>query len=168
MPATGRESDPPCPKADTAPPALQSGGGLIFIDRVGGLQAERIQSSLHLQIGHQCSDQHRLGCCRYGESSFPGHTCSHFFAVSSQNCGSSSPGHCLVAMQLTSPPGVLVSIRQLWDKSQGMAQSIIYRPWENIKGPWLCLMTALLLYSVSGLFPFVSAFLTSLIKLIFL
>ena len=47
-----------------------------------------------------------------------------------------------------------------------MAQNISYSPWENIKGPWLCLMTALLLFSLLGLFSFVSVFLTSLIKLI--
>ena len=47
-----------------------------------------------------------------------------------------------------------------------MAQNIIYSPWENITGPWLCLMTALLLFSLLGLFSFVSVCLTSLIKLI--
>ena len=46
-----------------------------------------------------------------------------------------------------------------------MAENIIYSPWERTKGPWLCLMTALL-FSLLRLFSFVSAFLTSLIKLI--
>ena len=31
-----------------------------------------------------------------------------FLAANAQNCGSSSPGHSLVNMQLTSPSGVLV------------------------------------------------------------
>ena len=44
-----------------------------------------------------------------------------------------------------------------------MAQSIIYSPWEETKGPWLCLMTELLLLGLLWLFSFV---LTSLIKLI--
>jgi len=47
-----------------------------------------------------------------------------------------------------------------------MIQNIIYSPWERTKGPWLCLMTILLLFSLLWLFSFVSAFLTSLIKLI--
>ena len=48
-----------------------------------------------------------------------------------------------------------------------MAQNIIYSPWERTKGPWLCLMTTLLLFILCRLFSFVSAFFTSLIKLIF-
>ena len=47
-----------------------------------------------------------------------------------------------------------------------MAQNIIYSPWERTKGPWLCLMTTWLLFILLRLFSFVSAFLTSLIKLI--
>ena len=45
-----------------------------------------------------------------------------------------------------------------------MAQNIIYSPWERTKGPWLCLMTTLLLFSLLWLFSFVSAFFISLIK----
>ena len=42
-------------------------GMRAFIDRLGeGLHADTTQSSLsHLQICHQCSDQHHLGCFRY-------------------------------------------------------------------------------------------------------
>ena len=47
-----------------------------------------------------------------------------------------------------------------------MAQNILYSLWEGTKCPWLCLMTTSLLFSVLWLFSFVSAFLTSLIKLI--
>ena len=47
-----------------------------------------------------------------------------------------------------------------------MAQNIIYSPWEITKDPWLSLMTTLLLFGLLWLFSFVSAFLTSLMKLI--
>ena len=39
-----------------------------------------------------------------------------------------------------------------------MAQNIIYSPREGTKGPWLCLMTKLLLSSLLWLFSFISAF----------
>ena len=39
-----------------------------------------------------------------------------------------------------------------------MAQNIIYRPWEGIKGLWLCLMTNLLLFCPIWLLPFASTF----------
>ena len=46
-----------------------------------------------------------------------------------------------------------------------MAQNIIYSPWERTQGPWLCLMTTLLWFSLLCMFSFVSTFPTSLIKL---
>ena len=49
-----------------------------------------------------------------------------------------------------------------------MAQNIIYSPWERTKGPWLCLMPTLLLFNLLWLLSFVSTFLSSLIKLIWL
>ena len=52
-------------------------------------------------------------CFRFSYSSLPGSICSHFFVISSQNRGSSYPGYRLVIMELTSPPGVSVSIWQL-------------------------------------------------------
>ena len=45
-----------------------------------------------------------------------------------------------------------------------MAPNIIYSPVGEIKGPWLCLMSTL--SGLFWLFSFVSAFLTSVIKLI--
>ena len=54
----------------------------------------------------------------------------------------------------------------LQDRWQDMAQNIIHSPWEGTKGPWLCLLTTLLLFSLFRLFSLVSAFLASLIKLI--
>ena len=47
-----------------------------------------------------------------------------------------------------------------------MAQNIVYNPWRRTKGPWLCLMTTLLLFSLLWLLSFVSALFTFLIKLI--
>ena len=70
-------------------------------------------SNSHLQIGHQWSDQHHLDCFQYHYSSGPGSLCSHFFVANSWNCGNSCPGYGLVIVSLTSPPGVLVSVRQL-------------------------------------------------------
>ena len=40
-----------------------------------------------------------------------GCSCSHFFAVSSQNCGGSSAGYSLLIQHFTSLPGVSVSVR---------------------------------------------------------
>ena len=39
-----------------------------------------------------------------------------------------------------------------------MAQNIICSPWGGTKGPWLCLMTKLLLFGLTWLFSFASAF----------
>ena len=47
-----------------------------------------------------------------------------------------------------------------------MVHNIICSPWERAEGPWLCLMTTLLLFSLFLPFYFVSTFLNSLIKLI--
>ena len=47
--------------------------------------------------------------------------------------------------------------RCLSDSSQDMAQNIIYSPWEGTQGPWLCLMTKLLLFGLLWLFSFVFA-----------
>lgn len=48
--------------------------------------------------------------------------------------------------------GILVSIKQLKD----MAQNIIYHPWWETKGPWLCIMAKL--FIVSYLAVLISAF----------
>ena len=99
----------------------QAGGKRLYRQSCGGgwgehLPAETAQSSLTVICKSVVSGLTSiilvvLGV--YSLSSVPWSICSHFFAVSSQNCGSSSPGYSLVIMQLTSPPGVLVSIRQL-------------------------------------------------------
>ena len=47
-----------------------------------------------------------------------------------------------------------------------MAHNIIYSPWERTKGPWLCLMTALLLLISFECFPLFSHFSLLLIKFI--
>ena len=44
-----------------------------------------------------------------------------------------------------------------YDSSQDMAQSTIYSPWEETKGPWLYLVAKLLLFGLLWLFSFVPA-----------
>ena len=109
-----------CPKVNSFP-AHDKQGVRAFIDRVGSgrgvtCRNSTVISNSHLQVGHQWSDQHHLGCFRYSYSSVLGCTCSHLFAIYSQNCGSSSPEYSLVIMEWTLPPGVLVSIRthRIW------------------------------------------------------
>ena len=51
----------------------------------------------------------------------------------------------------------------LQNSSKYVAQNIIYSPRGGTKGPWLCLMVKLLLFSLAWLFSFMR-FLTSLIK----
>ena len=49
------------------PPQPDNQGVKVFIDRVGGITGRKstVISNSHLQIGHQWSDQHHLGGCRY-------------------------------------------------------------------------------------------------------
>ena len=67
-------------------------------------------SNSRLQIGHQWSDWHHLGCL---DTVHRQSVCSHLFVVGSRNCGSSCPGSDVAIVCSTSPPGVLVSIRRL-------------------------------------------------------
>ena len=46
----------------------------------------------------------------------------------------------------------------LQHSSQDTAQNMISSPWGGTKGPWLCLMTKLLLFGLLWLFSFVSTF----------
>ena len=102
-----------CPKANL-PPHWQAGSESFYRQGWGvTCRNSTIISNSHLQIDHQWSDQHHPACFRYNESSVLECTCSHFSAVSSQNCGNSSPEYSLVIMYLTSPPRILVSMRQL-------------------------------------------------------
>ena len=70
--------------------------------------------------------------------------CSHFFEVSSWNCGSSCPGYSLVIMLLIS--STWWGFQSLQDSWQDMAQNMTYSPWGGTKGPWFRLMTELLLF----------------------
>ena len=91
-------------------------GGRAFIDKIGVVTCRKsstVLSNSHLQTGHLPSIiasswlswvQIIFGS---GVHLFP------FLRISSQKCGGSSPGDSLAIMQLTSPPGVLESIRQL-------------------------------------------------------
>ena len=90
------------------------------------------------------------------ESSVTRSVCFHFFEVQSQNWGSCCHGYSLVIMSLTF--STWWGFQSLQDSSQDMAQNIVYSPWEGTKGPWLCLITKLLLFSLVGLFSSVSAF----------
>ena len=71
------------------------------IDRGRELRAGRAQAALtgilKLIIGG-LTNQRPLDCFRYRSSSVPGSVCSHFFAASSQNCGSLCHGYSLVIM----------------------------------------------------------------------
>ena len=51
-------------------------------------------------------------------------------------------------------------------QKSSQAQNIIYKPWAVTKGPWLCLVTKLLLFGFVCLLSFAFVFLTSLIKFI--
>ena len=51
----------------------------------------------------------------------------------------------------------LVGLSVSQGSSQDMAQNIIYRPWGEIKCPWLCLTTTLVLFGLLWLFSFVSS-----------
>ena len=68
-------------------------------------------------------------------------------------------------MQLTFPPGVLVSIRQLTGHGSEYLSTALEKELKVLE---LCLMTTLLLFDLLRQFSFVSTFLTSLIKLILL
>ena len=91
-----------------SPPPIPQAAGEGFYR--GGLHAETVSSDSHLQIGHQCSDEHHLGCFRCSSSLVPGSVCFHFFEASSQNCGSFCHGYSLVLMQLASLPNESFSI----------------------------------------------------------
>ena len=53
----------------------------------------------------------------------------------------------------------LVQVPVSANSSQDTAQTILYSPWEGTKGPWLCLMTTLLLlFVLLWLFSLVSTF----------
>lgn len=53
------------------------------------------------------------------------------------------------------------------DSSKGMAWNITYSPLGRKKGPWLCLMSKLLLFYLVWLFSFISAFYHFLLNLFF-
>ena len=112
----------------------------------------------------QWSDQRHPDCFKCSSSSVPGSVCSHFtwsqFSELWQLMSWLQSGHRVVnCFHLV---GVSVSIRQL----TGMAQNIIYSPWEGTKGPWLCLLTKLLLFCPVSLLFSASAFSHFLIQLI--
>ena len=89
-----------CSKADS-PHTGNQWGKMFYREKWRGVTTCRnstVISDSHFQTGYQWSDQHHLGCFRYSYSSVPGAICSHLFAPSSRNCGSSHLGHNLVIM----------------------------------------------------------------------
>ena len=95
----------------------------------------------------------------FSSSSVPGSVCSPFSEAGARNCGSLRHGYSPVIMELT--PSAWWAFRYLQDSSKNGV------PWGGAKGPWLCLMSKLLLFCLVGLFSFVSAFSHwNLIKLI--
>ena len=104
-----------CPKADSPPPGNQRGKSSYRQSVGGGLYAEIAQSSLTVIFklvtgGVTSVILVFLGAVNH---QFQGLFFPHFSEANSENCGSSCPEYSLVIMYLTSPPGVLVSIRQL-------------------------------------------------------
>ena len=76
------------PMADTS--QCNQWGKSFYRQKEGDTCRNRtVSSNSHLLVGH-------LDCFRYSSSLVPGLICFHFFAVSSQNCGSSFPGCSLV------------------------------------------------------------------------
>ena len=89
-------------------PKLVISGWTSVICVVGGASAAGLASSALSAVGAVFSS----GC-----------SCSHFFAVSSQNCGGSSAGYSLLIQHFTSTWGFRVC-----KSSQEVAQNVIYSP----------------------------------------
>ena len=144
-------------------PLATSGAG-AFLDRSGGwLTAETAQSAPTVIFKLVMSGlTSAILTFRYSLSSVPGSVCSHFFVASSQNCSSSCCGQSLVIMELTSPPGVSASIRQLTGCSSACYLQPLRKHWRALAllSDYMIIMSSPLTVS------FVSAFLTSPIKLI--
>ena len=85
-----------------SPTPDKAAGENVYKQRWGSGGTPRRNSTVishsHLQIGHQWSDQHDLDHFECRKASVPGSLCSHFFAVSSQNCGLLCPGYSLMVM----------------------------------------------------------------------
>ena len=97
-------------------PSPDKHGVRAFIDRVGDAVTCRnsiVVSNSHLQSAISGLTSIILLVLGKVSLQFWGALVLIFFVVSFQNCGSSSPGLSLVIEQLTLPPGVLVSLRQL-------------------------------------------------------
>ena len=84
------------------PPPHDKQGVRLFIDRVGRGEVtcrnSTVISNSHVQLVISGLTSIVLVVLGIVKSSILGCTCFHFFEVSSQNCGSSSPGYSLVSM----------------------------------------------------------------------
>ena len=107
-----------CPKADSLSTPQPQAAGEGFYGEGATCRNSTVSSGSHLEIGHQWSDQHHLGCSRDSSSIVPGSVCFHFFEATSRNCGSLCCGYSLVITQLTSPPayqtGVYTTAHRIW------------------------------------------------------
>ena len=119
--------------------------------RTGGGGPQAAQPGLTAMLRwSSASDQHYLDCFKHSQSSVPGQS------VPISLGPVFSRGSSVAITQLTS--STWWEFQYLWDSSQDTAQKIICSPWEGTKGPWLCLMTKLLLLGLIWLFSFVPAF----------
>ena len=104
-----------CPKADSPPPGNPWGKSSYRQSVGGGLYAETAQSSLTVIFKLVPGSLTSVILVALGavNDQFQVLFFPYFSEANSENCGSSCPEYSLVIMYLTSPPGVLVSVRQL-------------------------------------------------------
>ena len=89
----------------------------------------RVNADHHLEIGHQWSDQLHLDCFKYSYSSVLGFVCFHF----SRSIFRSVAAYIMATVRSSCSSFTWGGFQYLQDSSQGMAQNIIYSPWEGIK-----------------------------------
>ena len=135
-----------------------------FIDKERGIHTETTQSAYsHLEMDHLWSGHVILIVSSTVNLQFHGWFVSISFKVSSQNVAA----HVMAAVWPSSSyiSSAWWGFQCLHGSTQGVALNTVYSLWEGTECPWLCLMTALLLFGLLC-FPFFLHFLTSLIKLI--
>ena len=104
----------------------------------------RVSSDSHLEIGHRWSDQCHLDCFKYSYSSVPGLVCFHF----SRSVLRTVAAYVMATVRssCSSLPGGIFSTyktaHRIWLRILSTALE------KELRGPWLCLMTALLLFGL--------------------
>ena len=137
-----------CPKADH-PSQPWTSRGKNFYRRGGwrGLRAETARSALTVFLKLVLCSLVSVVFNNYRSSSVPGWVCLRFFEASSRTWGGLCRGYSLAISWWG-----FVSTGQLKD----VAQSLVSSPRGGTKGPWLCLMTRLLLLGLLWRFSLVS------------